>query len=129
MANILNKVDVLIVDDDKDICEIFTEYCKSMNVFNKIIVANDGSMATQKMQNQQFGIIVLDITMPKKNGVDVILREFSSNPKNKKESVLVVSGTLDQTIIARLVKGGFTNFLVKPVEEEVFKARLMKMIG
>ena len=130
MSIALHKLDALVIDDDKDICEIYTEYLKSMHVFNKIIIAHDGSLGSLKLANQPFGIIILDITMPKKNGLDLIIKEFnSSSTRQKKDKVVVISGTLDQQVVQQMAKHGFINFLVKPVDEDTFKAKITKMLG
>jgi response regulator of citrate/malate metabolism len=127
MAN-FNKSDVLIVDDDKDICEIFTEYCVSTRKFNKVIIAHDGSLATLKLQNQVFGLIILDMTLPKKNGFEVLMREFTEHNQNKKQNVLVISGTLEPDVVAKLIQNGIKNFLVKPVDEKTFVDKVNKMV-
>jgi response regulator of citrate/malate metabolism len=124
-----SKQDILIVDDDKNICEIFSEYCTDLKLFNKVIIAHDGSLAQQKLQNQEFGLMVVDINMPKKNGLELVTNEFRAGTRHKKEHVLFVSGSLDQELITRLIKTGFHNFLVKPVDEEAFKAKIKKMLG
>lgn len=128
MAN-FNKSDVLIVDDDKDICEIFKEYCLSTKKFNKVIIANDGSLATLKLQNQVFGLIILDMTLPKKNGFEVIMREFTDHNPNKKQNILVISGTLEPDVVSKLIQNGIKNFLVKPVDEKTFLDKVNKMVS
>lgn len=126
----ITKPDVLIIDDDADICEIFKTYCEETKMFNKVVVANDGSMATFKLQNQKFGVIILDMNMPKKSGIDVLIREFAAkNQKNTKDCVLVISGNLDPDIVAKLIHNGVKNFLVKPVDEAIFKEKIIKMIS
>jgi response regulator of citrate/malate metabolism len=123
-----STIDVLIVDDDKEICVIYREYLESMKCFRLIVEANDGSVATQKLQNQKFGLIILDMNMPKKSGFDLI-KEFEGPSANKKEHVLVISGTLDRDLIAKIIQRGVKNFLVKPFDEASFKDKIAKMIA
>jgi response regulator of citrate/malate metabolism len=127
---ISNTVDVLIIDDDKDICAIMKEYLSDMKCFRLIVAAHDGSVATQKLQNQKFGLIILDMNMPKKSGFD-LLKEFegTSHSTNKKENVLVISGTLDRDLISKVIQRGVKNFLVKPFDEAGFKERVNKMVA
>lgn len=133
MAN-LSTIDVLIIEDDPDISAIAKEYLESMNCFRHIIEANDGMIATQKLQKQKFGLIILDMNMPKKNGLDLI-SEFEPAPgtstaaMNKKENVLVISGTLDRGLIAKVIQRGVKNFLIKPYDELAFKEKVSKMIA
>jgi response regulator of citrate/malate metabolism len=125
-----STIDALIVDDDKNICAIIKEYLESMRCFRLIVTANDGSIATQKLQNQSFALIILDMNMPKKSGVD-LLKEFdgTSSTSNKIENILVISGTLDRDLIARVIQRGVKNFLVKPFDEASFKDKVSKIIG
>lgn len=120
--------DVLIVDDDKHICEILKEYCHNMGCFKNIVLANDGITATQKLRNQKFSLILLDMTMPKKSGLD-ILAEFDKNAINHKESVLVVSGTLEKSVISQVLERGIKTFLVKPFDEASFQDRVLKVLA
>lgn len=120
--------DILVVDDDKDICEILKEYIIRMGCFKNIVFAHDGIMATLKLRNQKFALILLDVNMPKKSGVDLIA-EFDGNTLNKKESVLVVSGTLDKDVISAMMNGGIKNFLVKPFDEAAFQEKALKVLS
>ncbi len=124
----LGTIDVLIIDDDKNICSIIKEYLTEMNCFRLIVEAHDGSVATQKLQNQKFGLIILDMNMPKKSGLDLV-KDLESTSANKKDNVLVISGTLDRDLIAKTIQRGVKNFLVKPFDEEGFKDRVKKMIS
>lgn len=120
--------DVLIVDDDKDICEILRDYCHNMGCFKNIIIANDGMTATHKLRNQKFALILLDMNMPKKSGLD-LLSEFDAETLNRKENILVVSGTLEKTLIAKILGHGIKTFLVKPFDEPTFQDRVLKILN
>jgi response regulator of citrate/malate metabolism len=120
--------DVLIVDDDKNICEILREYCHNMGCFKNIIFAHDGIMATQKLRNQKFALILLDMNMPKKSGYDLI-GEFEAGNLNIKENILVISGTLEKDLIAKVIGRGVKTFLVKPFDEPTFQERVLKILS
>ncbi|MDO9183318.1 MAG: response regulator [Bacteriovorax sp.] len=120
--------DVLIIDDDKDICEILREYCHNMGCFKNIVFAHDGIMATQKLRNQKFALILLDMNMPKKSGYD-LLSEFDTGSHNPKENILIVSGTLEKDLIAKVLGRGVKTFLVKPFDEPTFQERVLKILS
>ena len=120
--------DVLIVDDDKNICEILAEYCKKLGCFKNIVFAHDGITATQKLRNQKFSLILLDINMPKKSGID-LLTEFKESDHNQVDSVVIVSGTVEKNIIARILASGIKYFLVKPFDEVAFQERVLKVLS
>ena len=120
--------DVLIVDDDKNICEVLKEYCHNMGCFKNIVFANDGITATQKLRNQKFSLILLDMNMPKKSGLD-LLGELDKNALNQRDSVVIVSGTLEKTVIAKVLENGVKTFLVKPFDEASFQDRVLKILA
>ena len=120
--------DVLICDDDKDICEILKVYCENMGCFKNIVMAHDGIMATQKLRNQKFSLICLDITMPKKSGYDLI-SDVEIGGINSKESIIIISGTLEKELIAKIIANGVKNLLVKPFDENQFQEKVLKILG
>jgi response regulator of citrate/malate metabolism len=120
--------DVLIVDDDKNICEILKEYVIHMGCFKNIVMAHDGMLATQKLRNQKFALVLLDINMPKKTGLDLLAEFTDKNSLNKTHSVVIVSGTLDKDAIADILKAGIKTFLVKPFDEATFQDRVLKIL-
>ncbi len=127
-VNKVSNKDLLIVDDDKDICEIMKEYAVKMGCFRNIVFAHDGILATQKLRNQKFAVILLDINMPKKDGID-LLKEFETGAINQKHSVVIVSGGLDKEVIAHIVHAGVKTFLVKPFDEAQFQERVLKILS
>ena len=120
--------DVLIYDDDKDICEIIKVYCDNMGCFKNIVMAHDGIMATQKLRNQKFALICLDISMPKKSGYDLI-SDVEVGGINSKESIVIISGTLEKDLIAKIIANGVKNLLVKPFDEKQFQEKVLKILG
>lgn len=120
--------DVLICDDDKDICEILKVYCENMGCFKNIVMAHDGITATQKLRNQKFALICLDITMPKKSGYDLI-GDVEVGGINSKENVLIVSGTLEKDLIAKIIGNGVKNLMVKPFDEKQFQEKVLRILG
>ena len=122
-----NQRDVLICDDDKEICEILKEYCIGLGYFRNIVMAHDGTMASQKLRNQEFALILIDINMPKKNGYD-LLAEFDESKANKKENILIISGILEKEITEKIIRIGVKNVLVKPFDEELFKEKVINIL-
>lgn len=120
--------DVLICDDDKNICEILKTYCENMGCFKNIVFAHDGITATQKLRNQKFQLICLDINMPKKSGYD-LLGDINAGNVNSADSVLVISGVLEKELIAKIIGNGVKNFMVKPFDEKGFQEKVLRVLG
>jgi len=119
-------LDVLIADDQKDICELYVDYLEAMGIFRNIIVCNDGIDAEKKLRNQSFSLIILDINMPKKNGM-VIIESFVNYPMNQLDKVIIISGELDKHVLAQALQKGVKHFLVKPFDQESFAKKVAQL--
>lgn len=119
-------VDVLIVDDDLQICETMKQYCENLKVFRKILISNDGADASAKIANQEFSVILIDINIPKKTGIN-IFRENSNN-KELLDKMVIVSGELDKYVLQDATNAGAKHFLVKPFTEEQFKSKIVPIL-
>ena len=71
---------VLIADDNKQIVSILSEYCKKNNFIVSTVF--NGEDALKEVEENKFDIVLLDVMMPKKDGVDVCraVRKFSNGP-------------------------------------------------
>jgi response regulator of citrate/malate metabolism len=119
--------DVLIADADASTCELLQDYCKKTGRFRNILCSNDGALASSKMRNQKFALIILDLKLPKKSGLDLI-RELSDKSTNHKNSVLIISDVLDKTMYEKIIAAGVTFFLSKPLDEAVFQEKILNLI-
>lgn len=68
----MRKSTVLIVDDDKDIREIIEIYLMNENI--DFISAKDGIDALEKLENNKVDLILLDIMMPRLDGIKACLK-------------------------------------------------------
>lgn len=130
MVDIVNKFgfyNVLIADDDLELCEIMKFYLSKVESIKTIVVVNDGASAVQKIRNQKFDLILLDMKMPKKNGYE-LLDEFRGNPFNTISSVVAMSGTMDMEILNINTSNGIRTFLIKPFDEKLFLDKIKKII-
>jgi len=78
---------ILIVDDDKDIRNIFKRAFE--NAGHEVITANNGRVCEELYEEQNPDVIVLDIIMPEQEGIETILnlKRINSNVK-----IIAISG-------------------------------------
>jgi DNA-binding response OmpR family regulator len=70
MSQSIKNIKVLIVEDDKGICEMYAT--AFMKEGFKVYTAKDGNMAIEKYQSKEPDIILLDIMMPEVDGYQVL---------------------------------------------------------
>ena len=123
--------DVLIVDDEKNLCETVETYLNEMACFRNILVANDGSQAMRKITNQKFSIILLDLSMPKKEGIDIIRSIADKKDKqkfNSVEKIVIMSGTMNEFQLQEAMHLGVRNFLIKPFDKDKFITKIEQIV-
>lgn len=129
ISNFLKKKSVLLIDDEDEIKSLMANYLTKSNVEeNKIVFASDGKEALSKIQNQDFGLIIVDILMPKMNGLQLI-REIKLRAKYKDIPVIVISGTLEAENVKTAISLGINNILVKPFTYNLFIERIGRALG
>jgi DNA-binding response OmpR family regulator len=86
-----------------------------------VLVASDGVDLLRKVQERKPSVIIMGITIPKKDGWDV-LKELKSNPETMHIPVIMVSSTDNRDLAISL---GAVDYLEKPVN----RAALLKVLG
>ena len=66
------KITILVVDDEKDICDIIRNFLLASKYVAKIITADSALQGHQKMQNQEFDLVIADYMMQGKDGIHFI---------------------------------------------------------
>ena len=112
---------VLIADDEPDILEIL-KY-NLVNEGYQVITAKDGDEAIEKAKIFQPDLVVLDIMMPKKSGVQVceILRSQSAF---RNTLIIFLTALNDESTQIRGLETGADDYVSKPISLKVFISRV-----
>lgn len=117
-------VDCLIADDDPAVVDTLTMYCENLGIFRNIVPAEDGQVATTKLRNQKFALILVDINMPKKDGLSLLTDFTTVSNMNELSYVVIISGEIDKPKLTEALTKGVKNFLTKPFDEEMFRKKI-----
>jgi len=112
---------ILIADDEPDILEIL-KYNLSGEGY-QVITAKDGDEAIDRAKFYHPDMIVLDIMMPKKNGVEVceILRK---QPAFRETLILFLTALSDDSTQVKGFETGADDYISKPVSPKVFISKV-----
>ena len=116
----MNEAKILIVDDEKDVRE-FLSYTLSKKRNFKIKTAQNGFEAINIFKEYKPDIILLDITMPKLDGIEACYK-IRSIDKNNTIIIFLSARNEEYTQIASYDAGG-DDFISKPI-----KPRLLSLI-
>lgn len=89
---------ILIVEDDQFLREFYQELLMAEGYF--VDVAADGEIAINKLQNNEYNLALLDIMLPKKDGVQ-ILRDLKDKPAKSPNMTIVILTNLGQDLIIK----------------------------
>lgn len=116
-----NTRKVLIADDEPDILEIL-KYNLAHEGY-EVFTAKDGDDALEKAKRHQPDLIVLDMMMPRKTGVEVcqLLRAI---PAFRQTLIIFLTAVNDETTQIKGLETGADDYLNKPVSPRVFVSRV-----
>jgi two-component system sensor histidine kinase/response regulator len=85
--------------------------------------AFDAEEAFEKLAQQTFDLVVLDIMLPGLSGLDM-LKQLRSHPDTAQIPVILVSAKANPDDVARGLQLGASDYITKPIEQNVLLARL-----
>jgi len=115
---------ILIVDDSPKDVELTIAALSEKNLANNVVVAEDGVEALDYLYkrgkfagygNGNPAVILLDIKMPRMNGIEV-LKYIRSNPEFKFIPVIMVTSSAEEKDLVESYKLGVNSYVVKPVD-------------
>ena len=116
------KTTVLIVDDEKNICELIRLYVEKEGFLTS--VAYDGKTAVEKVREIKPDIVLLDIMLPGKDGWEVCreIRAFSNVPV----IMITAKGEVFDKVLG--LELGADDYIVKPFEPKELIARIKAVL-
>ena len=118
----MERYKMLIIEDDLNICELISLYAKKEGY--DVQISNDGEDALLKFETFNPSIIILDIMLPKKDGLEVckIIREESNVPI----IMLTARGETFDKVLG--LETGADDYMVKPFELKELMARVKAVL-
>lgn len=115
LAKYSTHLKMLFVDDDEMIREIVEELLSDF--FADFDTAENGQEGLEKYNENEYDIIMTDITMPILDGIELATKVKEDNPEQR---VVIVSAHGDSDYLLSLTKIGVDGFVQKPVGKALF---------
>jgi len=128
----MNKhfVDILLVEDNINDAELTIRELKKSNMANNLIHLKDGEQALDflfSQDGQQLPkLILLDINMPKINGIEV-LQKIKSDPATSGIPVVILTSSKEDPDIKKCYALGVNSYIIKPVNFESFREAIKNL--
>jgi CheY-like chemotaxis protein len=124
-----DAVEILLVEDNPQHVELTLRALGKYNLANHVLVAKDGAEAlefifatgpySQRRIENGPKVILLDLKLPKVDGLEV-LRRIKSDERTKAIPVVVVTTSEQEQDVVESYKLGANSYIVKPVSFEKF---------
>ncbi|MCQ1537071.1 response regulator [Methanosarcina sp. KYL-1] len=112
---------ILVVEDHPVILELIITMLLSFGY--NAAEAVDGSEALKKVQEDDFGLILMDIQLPGIDGLEV-LKELKKDPETREIPVIALTAHAMEGYEERCLQAGFSGYVSKPIDIRKFKSLL-----
>ncbi|MBU3134510.1 response regulator [Clostridium gasigenes] len=116
---------VLIVEDDPMVAEIDKKYVEDVPQLTVVGICNNGKDALEVLKKSKVDLIILDVYMPKLNGIELLkeLRKMNIN-----SDVIMVTAADETKSLNEILNLGVIDYLIKPFEYKRFLGALNKFL-
>jgi CheY-like chemotaxis protein len=123
-----NEVIILIADDDAGHCRLVEKHLRRAGLNNPILQFSDvlGKSGLPAFDPSRSHLLLLDIRMPKVDGVEV-LRRIKTHPVYRKMPICMLTTTDDPREVERCHELGCNHYLVKPVDYGKFAESITRL--
>jgi len=105
------KKKILIVEDDQFLREFYQELLTSEGY--QVDTASDGEAGLEKIKQGGWNLVLLDIMLPKKDGLMLLKELKSSPPQNPPGPIVVLTNLGNESIVNQVFSLGAAGYLVK----------------
>jgi CheY-like chemotaxis protein len=127
--NVEWPVEILLVEDNQNDAELAMHALKKHKLANRIEVVRDGAEALDfifargayghRDINQTPRVVLLDLKLPKVDGLEV-LRQIKSDPRTRKIPVVVLTSSREERDVMESYNLGVNSYILKPVDFQQF---------
>jgi CheY-like chemotaxis protein len=125
----IKSLNILLIEDDTIEIMKFTRVLKTLNYNHKIIEANNGEEALQILKVKEIipDIILLDLNMPKLNGME-FLRILKNDNQLKFIPSIIITTSSNHRDLMECYKIGIAGYLLKPLKYDDYMERIKKLL-
>ncbi len=114
------------MDDNHELCEVLREFIDSQPDMEVVGVSHDGLDALEKISAANPDVVVLDIIMPRLDGVGVLERLAGDDPP-RRPRFLVLTAIGQEHMTRRIIEMGTDYYVLKPFDVETLAQRIRQI--
>ena len=117
---------VLVVDDSLDVRELYRQYFEFVGF--RVLTAADGEEALELARRVGPDLIVLDLSMPRLNGV-AVTHQLRQDHRTQHIPIIILTGYAARAIEHGVLESGADVFLTKPCLPEDLETHVRRLLG
>ncbi len=122
----MQKIRVLIADDNKEFVDLLHEYLHQQDDMQVVGVAYNGLETLEQIEEHAPDVVVLDIIMPYLDGIGV-LEQLSPQPFTKRPKIVMLTAFGQESITNRVLELGADYYILKPFDLNILAQRLRQL--
>lgn len=121
-------IPVLIVDDYPSMRRTIGDIMRRFG-FSNLAYAEDGQMAWEMMQESRYELVLLDLSMPRMSGFELLRLIRCPEGGFADIGVLAITGEAEQERVVEAVRSGVDNYIVKPFTPGTLERKLREVMS
>lgn len=122
------KINIIIVEDNKEFCNLLNEYISLQEDIVVTGIAEDGEEGLKLTEDKKPDLVVLDMIMPNLDGLGVLERLNTMN-LDPMPLIIVLSALGHDKITQRAMSLGADYYIIKPFALEVLAERIRQLVN
>jgi CheY-like chemotaxis protein len=131
------EIEIILVEDNMDDAALVIRALKKNNLANNLIHLKDGvealdfvfgtgTFADNGLQDMTPKVMLLDLKMPRINGMEV-LQKMKDNPRTKSIPIVILTSSAEDPDVKKCYELGANSYIVKPVEFDNFSKAVSEL--
>jgi two-component system chemotaxis response regulator CheY len=116
----------IMIVDDAAFMRMMVKQALTQSDYTNIVEAADGEIACNLYKSEQPDLVIMDITMPNKTGIEA-LKEIKQGDPNAK--IVMCSAMGQEAMVVEAIKLGALDFIVKPFKPDRIIQTVSKVLG
>jgi two-component system response regulator (stage 0 sporulation protein A) len=122
----MSKLGVVIVDDNQRIVNLLAEILRTDEEIEVLGKAYDGLEGLSMIKEKKPDVVLLDLIMPKVDGLGVLEKLHNDNEIDKMPAIIVVTAVGQEMVTETAFELGAVYYILKPFDRDVILSRVQR---
>jgi two-component system response regulator (stage 0 sporulation protein A) len=121
------KMTLVIADDNKEFCEVLSEFFKQQDDIEVVGVVHNGDAAVELVLALTPDVLLLDIIMPHLDGI-AVLEKLNSRELVKRPKIVMLTALGQEAMTHKVIELGADYYIMKPFALELLVRRVRELV-